>query len=302
MPANVRLPGIPGHTPSPDQRIRALAGRQRDLVTLAQLRRAGLTNGALARRLARGELRRVFRGVYTVSPSVLSPEALGLAAALACGPGAGLSHYAAGSLYGISRFRSSVIDVVSPRKRTLEGVRVHFCRTLDPREITSLKGIPVTTISRLYLDFADVLTPFQLANVIHEAAWMNLPTTPPDAAGRHHPEVLAKAFALHASGSAGTRSPAEDAFLELALPEPLVNVVHLGFEVDFRWPDRLLAVEVDGGQHVRRAYNRNADARRDEALAAAGYTVLRFTAQDVFQRGPAVERRVRDALSVRPAP
>ncbi|MDA0183654.1 DUF559 domain-containing protein [Solirubrobacter phytolaccae] len=302
MSPKVRHTGVSGHTPSPDQRIRGVAARQRDLVTLTQLRHAGLTNGGIARRVDDGVLRRVFRGVYTTSQAVLSPETLGLAATMACGPGAGLSHYACGTLYGISRFRSSLIDVVSPRKRTLEGVRVHRSRTLTSSDITSIRGIPVTTVPRLYVDFADVLTPFQLANVIHEAAYENLSTSLPEAAGRHNQKTLAKAFELHAQGSAGTRSPAEDAFLDLDLPEPLVNVVHLGFEVDFRWPEQLVAVEVDGGQHVRRPYSRNADARRDEVLRAHGYTVLRFPAKAVLYRGSEVERRVLDTLSVRPAP
>ena len=104
-----------------------------------------------------------------------------------------------------------------------------------------------------------------------------------------------KAFALHHSGSAGTRSTAEDVFLTFDLPEPLVNVVYLGFEVDFRWPAQRVAVEVDGPHHGR-AYNRNADIARDKALVADGYTVLRFSADDVQQRGPAVTHLVRDAL------
>jgi very-short-patch-repair endonuclease len=84
-------------------------------------------------------------------------------------------------------------------------------------------------------------------------------------------------------------------FLTLDLPEPLVNVVYLGFEVDFRWPAQRVAVEVDGPHHGR-AYDRHADIARDKALVADGYTVLRFSADDVQQRGPAVARRVRDTL------
>lgn len=100
-------------------------------------------------------------------------------------------------------------------------------------------------------------------------------------------------------GSAGTRSTAEDAFLTLGLPEPVVNTVHLGFEVDFRWPRQLLVVEVDGPPHGR-PYNRNADTHRDEALQSAGYTVMRFADTDVQHHGASVARRVREHLSVRP--
>ena len=238
----------------------------------------------------------MFKGVYTFAVAPLSREAQWLAATLACGSGAGISHFACGTLLDVSRFRSSLIDVVSPRKRTLEGVRVHYCRTLRTRDITTIRGIPVTRFARLLVDFADVLTPFQLANVLHRGAFkgscrLDIPKAP----GRHNHKTLAKAFALHHSGSAGTRSTAEDVFLTFDLPEPLVNVVYLGFEVDFRWPAQRVAVEVDGPHHGR-AYDRNADIARDKALVADGYTVLRFSADDVQQRGPAVTHLVRDAL------
>lgn len=291
MPANRPHRKVSRHTPL------EIAARQRDLITVEQLLRAGVSDSAITKRCRRGELRRVFRGVYTTSQAPLAREALWLAAVLACGDGAGLSHYAAGSLLDVSRFRSPLVDVVSPRKRTLEGVRVHYSRTLRREEVTTAGGIPVTRIARLYADFADVLTPFQLANVIHRAAFKGLPTWPPEANGRNQ-KTLRRAFDLHASGSAGTRSTAEDVFLTLGLPEPLVNVVHLGFEVDFRWPDRLVAVEVDGPHHGR-PWNRDADVHRDATLRQAGYVVLRFSADEVQSRRGYVERAVLDALSVR---
>ena len=290
MPAPLRLAKVSGHTP------RQIAARQRDLITTGQLRSAGLSDAGITRRVHAGELRRVHRGVYTFALAPLSREAQALAAVLACGCGAGISHFACGTLLDVSRFRSPRIDVVSPRKRTLQGVRVHHCRTLRTQDITTIRGIPVTRFARLLVDFADVLTPFQLANVLHMGAFKGLvPPDIPDAPGRHNHKTLAKAFALHRSGSAGTRSTAEDVFLTFDLPEPLVNVVYLGFEVDFRWPAHRVAVEVDGPHHGR-AYNRNADIARDKALVADGYTVLRFSADDVQQRGPAVTHLVRDAL------
>jgi len=296
MPAAVRYTDISRHTPSRDAAIRAVAARQRDLITRAQLSGLGVGPAAVARRVSDGMLRRLFRGVYAVSAAPLPREARWLAAVFACGEGAGISLFAAGTHLGVSRFRSPVIDVLSPRRRALEGVRVHFCRTLDPGAITVVRGIPVTRFARLIVDFADVLTPHQLANVLHQGAFKGL--VPPDipvAPGRRGAKTLRKAFELHRSGSAGTRSTAEDVFLTLGLPEPLVNVVYLGFEVDFRWPDARVAVEIDGPHHGR-SYDRNADARRDEVLVAAGYTVLRFSDADVQARGPDVARRVRAAL------
>ena len=92
-------------------------------------------------------------------------------------------------------------------------------------------------------------------------------------------------------GSAGTRSGAEDAFLRLVADEPLVNVDLLGFEVDFHWPERRLVVEVDGPAHGRPPSVAD-DARRDRMLRDAGYTVLRFSDDDVHQRPRRVSERV----------
>jgi hypothetical protein len=98
--------------------------------------------------------------------------------------------------------------------------------------------------------------------------------------GRRNLHVLERAIDLYLHGSAGTKSPHEDAFLALlergAIPEPLVNTKLEGFEVDAHWPDLMLAVEVDGGGHDRPTARRK-DAELDRVLHAAGYTVLRFT-------------------------
>lgn len=156
------------------------------------------------------------------------------------------------------------------------------------------RGIPVTTVARTFVDLTDALTPHALANVIHEAAFrgrLSVEATHAAMAGRRGLGVLRKALALHAAGSAGTKSANEDAFLALVrgegYPEPLVNADCLGFEVDFHWPARRLVVEIDGGQHER-PRTRAEDARRDAALRAAGYAVLRFADVELALRPEAV--------------
>jgi hypothetical protein len=93
--------------------------------------------------------------------------------------------------------------------------------------------------------------------------------------GRRNLHVLDTAIALYNAGSAGTRSGAEDAFLALIDQEPRVNTDLHGFEVDFHWPELKLAVEIDGPHHGR-PRDRDADARQDRALQAAGYDTLHF--------------------------
>ncbi len=215
----------------------------------------------------------------------LSREGEWLAAALAC-DGA-LSVRSGGLLHGVSRFREEAIEVTTARRVRLDGVRVHTVRRLDPRDITSHLGIPVTTVHRLLVDLTDRHTSHQVANVIHKAAFIGRFVEPAvrdamaRAHGRRNLAVLERAIELHRMGSAGTRSGAEDAFLRLVEPEPLVNMDLLGFEVDFRWPDQQLVVEVDGPQHALRT---QADKARDRALNAAGWTVLRFRAGEVYER------------------
>ena len=277
--------------PSLDARIARIAARQHALVTWDQLIALGLSRAAISRRAARGALHRRHPRVYVVGQPALSREGEWLAAALAAdGAISGLS---AATLHEVSRFREPAITVTTTRRVRLEGVRVHTVRRLDPRELTTHRRIPVTTFHRMFVDLADVLTPHQVANVIHEAAFRGryVEAAVRDALGRangrHRLHVLERAMELHRAGSAGTRSGAEDAFLALVTPEPSVNLGLVGFEVDFHWPQLRLAVEIDGGGHARKA-TKDDDDRRDRALRAAGYTVLRFSDEDVYRRPRAV--------------
>ncbi len=103
--------------------------------------------------------------------------------------------------------------------------------------------------------------------------------------GRHNLGVLEEALRMHAAGSAGTRSRLERRFRRLVrgagLPEPVINTIVNGFEVDVYWPG--LCVEIDGPNHTR-PRTRVDDRIRDAALRAAGYRVLRFTEDDVDLR------------------
>lgn len=215
-----------------------------------------------------------------------------MASVLAAGPGAGLSHVDAARLWGIWRASrgSDVVHVVSATpRRNVPGVRVHRARNLSRSDITSRAGIPVTTVSRTLLDLGDMLTPYQLAYVIHEADFRNwldveqLQELIASHSGRAAVTTLARALDLNASGSAGTRSFLEDRFLAMldrrGIAPPLVNVqVELpdgpSIEVDMVWPAARVVVEVDGPGHDR-APSRARDQARDARLASAGWHVIR---------------------------
>jgi hypothetical protein len=251
------------------------------LTTRAELLASGLSRSAVSRRVARGTLVRRYPGVYSFGPGKLSPAAQAMAAVLAAD--GVLSHRPAGTLLRVSRFHSPLPHVLVPRRHhPIEGIVMHECRSLDPRDVTARRGIPVTTVPRLLLDLADDHTVWQVTNVMHEAAFRKLLDIGAirgmlgRSNGRRGVAVVARALELHVAGSAGTRSTLEDTFLALVadLPEPLVNMDCEGEEVDCRWGR--LVIEVDGPGHLRPAV-KLADARRDRKLREAGYTVLRFT-------------------------
>jgi hypothetical protein len=291
-----------------DAVLARLAACQHGLVNMAQLAEAGLANrNAVRHRVANGRLHRVHRGVYAVGHGRLSQEGRWMAAVLWAGEGAVLSHLSAAKLWNAWRRRVAGIDVIAPRRRhrPTSGVRVRRCRRLDRRDVTVRNGIPTTTMARTLVDLTDVLDKHQLANVIHEAAFLNHFSAPAThtaiqrANGRHRLDILQAALEAHATGSAGTRSGPEDRFLALVrsagLPEPLVNTpVNAGgrqIEVDFHWPDRALIVEIDGGGHAR-PRTRLEDEARDRTLQTAGSRVLRFTDDELDEQPAAVLARL----------
>lgn len=292
------------HTPSPDEVAAKVAARQHGVVSVAQLLTAGLTRSAISRRAASGRLVRIHSGVYALGHGALSRDAEFMAAVLGAGRRSALSHYSAAELQELIRMvRASLIAVVSTTQRKPAGVEVHRCRQLDPRDLTTLKGIPVTTVHRTIVDLADVVQiPHELTAVIREADFKGRFVEPAirdamaRANGRRKLDVVDRAIELYRAGSAGIKSGNELAFFLLVtnagFPEPLVNVHAHGFERDFHWPELKLAVEIDGAGHTRTPV-READRSRDETLTTAGYTALRFTDLDVKFRPMDVLTRLR---------
>ena len=228
---------------------------------IEQLRTAGLTEHGVAKRRQRGaRCTADTAAVYVVGQPSLSEDGERMAAVLAAGPGAALSHVALAQLRGISRFEDRTLHVSAPRFRQLEGVVVHKVRRLDPRDITTFRGIPTTTMAhRLFIDLAETMTPHQVANVMHEAAFRGWFV---EAAVR---DAMARAQRVGTgsrSSSARSRCTAAAA-LERRAPartrssslfaddEPLVNLHVEGRLVDFHWPEHRLVVEIDGAGHGR---------------------------------------------------
>lgn len=225
----------------------------------------------------------VHRGVYRVGRN-LTARGREMAAILACGPAAVISHRSAAAMWQLLPTRRAPVRpevVLRSGNRRRPGVRVRRLSNLSDDEVTVLDGIPVRTL----LDLADDARPRTLERAVTEAMARRLvdPNALQEIMARHAGERGASRFraALNDDTPALIRSEAEQRFLDLvrkarlALPE--TNVVVAGHEVDFYWRARGLAVEMDGFafHSTRRAFER--DRRRDLALAAAGVRVVRLT-------------------------
>ena len=133
----------------------ARAAEQWGVVSRAQLRGAGIAPANVDYWVKAGRLRVMHRGVYAVGHAILRPEGHRLAAVLACGPGAVLSHRSAAAHWGLLGTDQERIDVTAPATRHgVPGIRLHRSRSLDARDTTSHEGVPITTIARTLLDLA----------------------------------------------------------------------------------------------------------------------------------------------------
>ncbi len=297
-----------------DRVIETLAARQHGVVSRAQLREAGIPVHAVDHRVKIGDLRPVQRGVYQVG-ALATPRASEMAAVLACGAGAAVSHGSAARLWGLLRARRtrSPVDVTVPRhRRRRPGVRVHCAGDLMPADVTRLDAIPITTPARTILDLAGEVDTRALEQVVARADREGLATHSELSSlsgrcpRREGPRRLAVLLA-GADGPALTRSEAEERFLALIrkarLPSPESNIRIVGHEVDFLWRGPGVVVEVDGFRFHSCRSSFEADRRRDADLSAAGLRVLRVTWRQILEEGEATLVRIAQmiAMSLSPA-
>lgn len=214
-----------------------------------------------------------------------------MAAILACGDGAYLSHRSAGALYGIAEERAGVIEVSVRRKaeHLRPGLKVRARPSLPSHDVGTLKGIPVTSPVRTMLDLATIQGPKTLLRSINEADNRDvvdaesLRLALEDRAGE--PGVKPLRELLDRDTFVLSDEELERLFLPLAreagLPLPLTKEMVNGFEVDFYWPELGLVIETDGLRYHRTASAQARDARRDQAHTAAGFARLRFSHHQV---------------------
>jgi very-short-patch-repair endonuclease len=277
----------------------ALVERQHGVVSRAQLLELGVSGKAIAHRLRNGRLHRVIRGVYAVGRPELTRHGRWMAAVLACGPGAVLSHGSAAALWQIRPEWRREIEITVPRgsRRTHSGIRVRR-RNLAPGDITTVQGIPVTTPVRTLVDVAGFLSRDPLEAAINEADKLDLVNPvklrealdgmPHQPGAPHLRKTLdRRTFVMSDSTLERYFRPiARRAGLRGLLTQQRVN----GFKVDFYSPELGIVVETDGLRYHRTPAEQARDHIRDQTHAAAGLIPLRFTHEQVRYDPGYVER------------
>ncbi|MDX6675613.1 MAG: hypothetical protein QOH11_3031 [Solirubrobacteraceae bacterium] len=289
-----------------DAAIARIAARQYGVVTRAQLVAAGLGRGSIEHRVAERRLHRVHRGVYLVGHVSAPPLAREMAAVLACGPDAVLSHQSAASMWSLlSREGAEVHVTVAERDPgNHPGIRLHRARRLHRIDVRRCQRIPVTAPARTLLDLAALIPLRDLERAVEEARVRRLvrPRQLLDALERSPGRRGAGALRGLLDGEpALTRSEAETRMLGLLraarLAPSAVNARVGRYEVDFLWRAQRLVVEVDGYAYhgTRAGFER--DRARDAELQAAGYRVIRVTWRQLVDAPEAVIARIAQALA-----
>jgi very-short-patch-repair endonuclease len=296
------------HDPA-DRAIDALAEKQHGVVSRAHLSELGLKRRAIGHRIEVGRLYRVHRGVYAiVGPRLMSRYGRWMAAVLACGPGAVLSHLAAAGLWGIRG--GSRIEVTVPRGRKARpGIRLHYA-DLPADEVTVHHSIPVTGIARTLFDLSAVVQRDELRSAMRQAEQLRL--TDPVGIGpliERYPRkpgipILRAVFEEAQRGLGIVKSFFEERFqsflLNAGLPRPMTNVLIEGMDVDCAWPEQRLIVELDGREFHDTADGFERDRARDRRLGAAGWRVVRVTWRQLTECSEELDADLRRLLGLSP--
>ena len=287
-----------------DQAVAELASAQHGVFGLGQLRALGMSTRVVNRRATTGRLHRIHQTVYSLVPrELLKREGLWMAAVLACGPDAVLSHRSAAALLELRDWGWTKIEVTVPRRsaRRHEGVAVHRSTKLTAKDVTVVNNIPCTSAARTLLDLAEVVTMRQLERSFDQAEIAEVFDLKAiqDQLARNPTRAGAKAvrgvLETHYIGKTPTWSENEEALLAitrpLGIPDPDTNqfvILDDGgppIRVDFVWRDQRVAIEADSRKWHLTRQRFETDRQRDQRLIAAGWTIIRTTWKQMT-RGP----------------
>lgn len=287
-----------------EREIARIGSRQDNVIAREQLLAAGLGRGAIAHRLKARWMQRMHQGVYLLGPAPPTPMARARAAVMACGAGAVLSHRSAAEIFGLLPATRTATDVtvLARNPKPQPGIRLHRVAGLSRGELTSVRGIPVTSIARIICDLAATEAPREVERAFQEALYRDIVTDVAVAAVLQRKPGRKGAPVIRAMlrDPRMTRSDRERALLKLIdqaqLPRPVTNVRLHGYLVDAYWPTEGLVLEFDGwpGHGHRLAFESN--RKRDQVMLANGLRVLRVTDRQFKSEPVAIAARIAMAL------
>jgi very-short-patch-repair endonuclease len=302
-------------SPSREREIVDLASRQRGLLTHTQLVSLGVGERAIKRWLASGRLQNVHREVYAYGSQPITKRGKWLAAVLAMGPEAFLSHRSAAALWGVAADDHKV-HVTAPGGRQVrpgrKGIQVHRCK-FEPEERTVREGIAVTTVARTLFDLAERSPPRELKGAWDEASRLRTLRVPEVVAiyerrpGRRlarrniRPILLAEQRYVE-----DTDSPLEDRFVEFCaahrLPPAQTNVLVEGDAVDVLWPAARLIIELDSWEFHSHRGAFDKDRSRDADHLLGGYRTVRVTHRRLSDEPERLAAQIRALLAAADRP
>jgi very-short-patch-repair endonuclease len=310
------------HTAAIGLRAVALADGQLGVVTRGQLRELGLSDGSIHRWERSGRIRRVFRGVYSVGGTAIGERGRILAAALASGRGAVVSHRSAAFLLGIGERSPRVIDVIPPRQggRKVDGIRFHNVTFPSRHELVRVQGIVCTSVARTVVDIAGTYGEDGLQETFERAAaggkldLAAIEAVLGSGPRRRGTPCLRRVIdewrpVAETATYATVRSLFEAKLLPLVaaagLPIPRINApvrtAERILEVDLLWDDERFVVEADSRRHHATEVAFERDRKRDLDLMDVHYEVLRVTWKQVEREPQKVFAVVRSELERRRA-
>jgi very-short-patch-repair endonuclease len=271
-----------GEIPPADRTIAVIASRSHGIVTRRQLLGAGISGDVIDRRLKRGALIPVHRGVYRAGHAAPSTSAVYMAAVRACGADAVLSGMAAAWLWEINRRSPPPAEVTSARDRRVPGLKCRRSGSLRRQDRTIRLGIPVTSLPRTLVDLAALLPAPALARAVHEAQIKHRlePSQVEECLLPNSPGAASLRRALHGDEPV-TLSQLERRFLTLlrreGLPLPGMNRPFGRRRLDCHWPEHQLVVELDSYRYHSSRHSWEEDRRRERLVRARGDEFRRFT-------------------------
>jgi very-short-patch-repair endonuclease len=297
-----------------DETIAKVARRQRGIVTRLDVLRAGGGDGATKLRLRNGRWQQLHPGVYLIGAAPPTFLQRVLAACYAAGPGAVASHRAAAVVWELDGAHEGPVELTCVQTSDPDPRRTILHRTLrwDERDRTRRRGIPVTTVNRTLIDYGAVVPRLLVERGVEDAINRGLTSEGGlrRAMGRSCGKGCRGCGTLrwvldHRPEGKPARSGFEVILLDL-IREYRLRIPHRNFtvrvdgepvaEVDLAYVDRMIALEADGRRwhSTRRAHER--DIARQRRLEELGWTVLRFTWDEVMHHPAAAAARIRAVL------